>query len=95
MSNVLIIVETPGGTTTQNTYAVVPAKLLHDIKLYTLNGLILNKDDATAKQQEQIINLYKRLGLENGDYTGTDLAQYVEVAPPFTVDHVLRIGWAV
>lgn len=61
-------------------------------------GKSLTKEEDTPPEhskdswQGQIIDIYRRLGLEKSDWT--DFAPHLKVHPPFTVDRVIFIGWA-
>lgn len=110
--NILLVINTPGGSKEENTIALVPAEKLEGISLDAIDGKIVNADEAEVGEtwDDQIIQLYKRLGLE--EQTGwedceetklkkavpilpIDLAEYMNPEMPITVDRVVQIGWAV
>ena len=93
--NILFIIHSPGGSTEDNTIALVPSDLL-TVNLERIHNKIVNvdKDDDEDYWTEQIIMLYKRFGLEKSKVTA-DLIKYLNPRSPFIVDKVVFIGWSI
>ena len=115
--SILLVISTPGGSKEENTIALIPADKLDEYDLDLIDGFMVNADDIDPNNKEasdnatgQIINLYKRLGIErqsgwendvetNGKVAvpilPTDLAEYLNPQTPMLVHRVVKIGWAV
>lgn len=97
MKNVLLVITTPGGDG-NNCCALIPEDRLEGINLNQIDNKIVNVDDDEKNEWiDQIVTLYKRLGLENQkeNVVPVDLAEYLNPQPPFTVSKIVYIGWAV
>lgn len=90
--NVLLVIHTPG--TLEKHIALVPSEKLKDVDLDSINNKILNENLLKDEQQDTIVNLYQRLGLERNSGV-KDLKQYLNPSTPFTVDKVVMFGWSV
>jgi len=99
---VLFVIYTPGGQREDNVTALVPKDMLDymldcmELELSDLDNFIVNvDDDEDPKVADAITLLYKRFGLERSDTVKPDLRQYLNTEPPYVVNEVIRIGWAV
>lgn len=106
LMNVLIVIETPGGQRKDQRLALVNSLLLKDYDLDKIDGNIVNVDDVKEKYANQIVELYKRFGLEERveekwevwrkpKKVPVDLVDCLDPVFPVQVDKVIRIGWAV
>ncbi len=95
--NILFVVYTPGGDDNDNTIALLPSAKLTGVDLDAIDGKMVNADKLPEEVADAIVTLYKRLGLEREEDFDADLSEYVNprTRTPFTVDKVVRIGWAV
>jgi len=74
---------------------LVPLEKLNGVDLDLINNKIVNVDDDVDQEWMDVItDLYKRFGLEETSLN-VDLKQYLNPKLPFTVDKVIKIGWAV
>ncbi len=94
--SVLLVIQSPGADKDLH-LALVPAQLLQDVDLDSLNGKMVNSVGTTREQSDQIVTIYKRLGLEtqNTPTVPVDLSHCLNYEPPFVVDKVVQIGWYV
>ena len=92
MSKILLVVYTPGAQD-QNCVALIPSEYLQEVDFDAINFKILNDGDVGPKEAIMIVNIYKRLGLEKSD-NEQDLKPFINPQPPFAVDKVVMIGWA-
>lgn len=102
--DILFVVITPGGDVPENRIALVPSTALSNLTstdLDNMNGVILNLTpdwEFTKETGDLIEDLYYRFGLEGQgpeEEAKADLKAYLDPKPPFSVDRVITIGWAV
>jgi hypothetical protein len=87
--NILLVINTPGGSKEENTIAVVPLEKLDGIHLDAIDGKMVNVDfddaddrDPTPHWEEEITSLYKRLGLESQTGWENDMETKQKIAVP-------------
>lgn len=88
--NILFIIETLDIGTK---LALIPAHILQGTPIESIHNKILNCDEMSEKEQDLIVEMYCALGLETSD--NPYLRVYLNPKPPFTVDWIIRFGWAV
>lgn len=76
-------------------YAVLPLKIIREYNYKAIDGMVIGKHNISSELEEQIMELFDRLGLEDGlPKRQRDLKKYLHAQPPFRkINFVVRIGW--
>jgi hypothetical protein len=79
-------------------YAFVPPDMVNKYNLDEINHKVVNSCEYVQYNDhaaDQIMELFKRFGIENNTPIKDDLSNYVDQVPqPFTAHRVVTIGWA-
>lgn len=94
--NYLIVFLQPDSKDQKVVTALIPRYMLEKYHLDQINGIIL---DVNCDQLEddtldlEIVELFRRVGLDNGENVIADLEKYRKYDQPALVDKTYIIGW--
>lgn len=71
--------------------AVVPSYLLNNYDYNDISGKIVNVNDMKKRHEDQIINLFARLGITPDDRVPQDLKKFIGNMQVF--NRILSVGW--